>query len=68
MSEQLETKCRRCGEDLRLIDGDWLDRETHTTCDLEDDTQKHEPLEQGEDTTLVAAVTAIVREADEGTL
>lgn len=61
-----EIRCRHCGEDVRLIDDDWLDRETGMTCDRPEGfpTQKHEPLEQGEDAVLVAAITAIVREAD----
>jgi hypothetical protein len=33
--------CRRCNEELRLMNGEWCDRETHTIC-LHDD-QKHEP-------------------------
>ncbi len=33
--------CRRCGEELRLIDGDWCDCETHLSC--ADDGRKHEP-------------------------
>ena len=27
-----EVKCGVCGEDIRHIDGEWLDRETHPTC------------------------------------
>jgi hypothetical protein len=63
---QVEVQCRHCGEDIRFMDGEWLDRETHATCEQQPN-QKHEPLlaEQSEDGELVRAITAIVREADE---
>lgn len=41
--EQIE-KCVHCGEDIKRIDGEWLDRETHGTCDTEDEhPPKHVP-------------------------
>lgn len=66
IAHEVEIKCRHCGEDIRLIDGAWLDRETHSTCEIpgEVETTKHAPLEQGEDMPLVTAITAVVREAD----
>jgi DNA-directed RNA polymerase subunit RPC12/RpoP len=33
-----EIHCRHCGVDIRLVDGAWIDRETHETCD-----RRHEP-------------------------
>jgi hypothetical protein len=47
------------------MDGDWLDRETHGTCDDgSENPPKHAPLEQGDDAPLVNAITAVVRDAD----
>ena len=38
-----EETCQHCGEDIRKDnDGDWLDRETHTTCDTPEG-RKHTP-------------------------
>lgn len=35
-----ETKCRYCGEEIRFIDGDWIDSETYSICI---DGRKHAP-------------------------
>lgn len=34
--------CRHCREQIRLLDGDWCDRETHLTCESTL-SQRHEP-------------------------
>lgn len=63
---RLEVTCRHCGEDIRFIDGAWLDRETNSTCDrLDLPTRKHEPIDQSDNADVAAAITAIVREADQ---
>lgn len=64
---QQEVACRHCGEDIRLMDGSWLDRETHSTCDQDEayPARKHEPIDQSDDAALVTVLTAIVREADQ---
>ncbi len=62
----LEVTCQYCGEDIRFIDGEWLDRETHSTCDrLDLPDRKHGPINQSEQGDIVAAITAIVRDADQ---
>lgn len=57
VNPRAEIQCQHCGEDIRLIDGEWLDRETHSTClevdtdglPREDATRKHlPPAEVGE--------------------
>jgi hypothetical protein len=34
MTTNGEVHCALCGVDIRFIDGEWLDRETHSTCNL----------------------------------
>ena len=36
--------CLHCGEEIREdADGDWIDRETHTNCDVEPPAPRHQP-------------------------
>lgn len=40
----LEIRCRYCDEEIRFIDGAWLDRETFSVCETEPGLSlKHEP-------------------------
>jgi hypothetical protein len=51
-----ERRCRHCGEEIRRDgDGDWIDCETHTTCDTEA-ALKHEPEGPRSSTTLQARI------------
>lgn len=39
--------CAHCWEDIKLIDGEWLDRETHSMCDTDDEhPPKHHPVQE----------------------
>jgi hypothetical protein len=43
-SAPAETKCRHCGEPIRLIDGRWIDAETYSVCDTPRGVPpRHEP-------------------------
>jgi hypothetical protein len=73
--------CRHCNEELRLLDGDWCDRETHTTC-VTDTGQRHVPalassggpsrplsdpqIRRNEIATKLAELLAAHREGDDG--